>query len=138
MYKHTQRGDVIIISMVVGGLITFFSTIWFGPLIAFASTASIVGLLALFCTLTVTVDGETISARFGPGLIGFSWSRADVLKAEAAETPWYFGWGIRYFGDGWLYNVSGLESVELTLTSGKKVRIGTDDVPGLLAAIDAG
>ena len=137
MYKHTQRGDVIIVSTVIAAAITFPSMLFAGPLIALLATAGIVGVLALFWSLTVTVDSETVRIHFGPGLIRFSWARADILSAQAATTPWYYGWGLRFYNGGWLYNVSGTESVELSLQGSKNVRIGTDDVEGLLAAIRA-
>ena len=137
MYTHTQRGDVIILSAVLGGAVTFLSTLFLGPVTALLSTALLVGILALFGSLTVTVDGDLIEARFGPGVIRFSWKQSEVVSAQPMTTPWYCGWGIRYTGSGWLFNVSGTESVELTLKGGEKVRIGTDDVEGLLAAIRA-
>jgi hypothetical protein len=38
-----------------------------------------------------------------------------------------YGWGIHYYGKGWLYNVAGLDAVEIRLTSGRRLRIGTDE-----------
>jgi hypothetical protein len=49
--------------------------------------------------------------------------------------PWYAGWGIRWTGDGWLYNVSGLRAVELRTRHGKRYLIGTDRPEELEAAI---
>jgi len=37
---------------------------------------------------------------------------------------------------GWMYNVWGLDAVELNLTSGKVFRIGTDEPAELLAAVE--
>jgi hypothetical protein len=48
---------------------------------------------------------------------------------------WWYGWGIRR-GPGFrLYNVSGLDAVELRLKSGEVRRIGTDDPLALAAAL---
>jgi hypothetical protein len=47
-----------------------------------------------------------------------------------------WGWGIRLTPRGWLFNVSGLDAVELTMTTGKHYRIGTYDPMGLARAID--
>jgi hypothetical protein len=47
---------------------------------------------------------------------------------------WY-GWSIRLTPHGWLYSVSGLAAVELTLQDGKRLRIGTDEPERLCQAI---
>ena len=36
---------------------------------------------------------------------------------------------------GWLYNVSGLDAVAITLRDGRKFALGTDDPEGLVTAI---
>jgi hypothetical protein len=47
------------------------------------------------------------------------------------------GWGIRALHKGWLWNIAGLDAVELELKTGRVFRIGTDDadVDDLIAAI---
>jgi len=47
----------------------------------------------------------------------------------------YWGWGIIRIRNGWLYSVSGTAGVEVTLKSGKKFRIGTDEPDTLRQAI---
>jgi hypothetical protein len=51
------------------------------------------------------------------------------------RNKWWYGWGIRLTPHGWLFNVGGLDAVELELASGRKFRIGTDEPQGLLNAI---
>jgi hypothetical protein len=48
---------------------------------------------------------------------------------------WRNGFGIRIGPGFWLYNVSGLDAVELRLRSDEVRRIGTDDPEGLAAAL---
>lgn len=48
------------------------------------------------------------------------------------KNPWYYGWGIRLPPHGWLFNVSGLDAVEIELAFGRTFRVGTDR-PGELA-----
>lgn len=93
--------------------------------------------LLLFSILTVKVDGEEVSVRFGVGLIRKRFPLSEIESHSAVRNPWYYGWGLRRTPIGWLYNVSGLEAVEITLKDGRKVRIGTDDPTGLDAAIGA-
>jgi len=47
------------------------------------------------------------------------------------------GWGVHLTPCGWLYNVSGLDAVAITLRDGRKFALGTDDPHGLLAALRA-
>ncbi len=93
--------------------------------------------LLLFSILTVEVDGEEVSVRFGVGLIRKRFPLSEIESHSAVRNPWYYGWGLRRTPIGWLYNVSGLEAVEITMKDGRKVRIGTDDPAGLDAAIGA-
>ena len=106
------------------------------PFLLIILTALAVSLL-LFSILTVKVDGEEVSVRFGVGLIRKRFPLSEIESHSAVRNPWYYGWGLRRTPIGWLYNVSGLEAVEITLKDGRKVRIGTDDPTGLDAAIGA-
>jgi len=54
-----------------------------------------------------------------------------VIIVKLGLASWLVGWGIRWTGSGWLFNVSGLDAVELSLKSGRRFRIGTDDPRGL-------
>ena len=45
------------------------------------------------------------------------------------------GWGVHFVGDGWLYNVFGLDAVRISMKSGKIIYIGTDEPQVLAAAI---
>ena len=49
----------------------------------------------------------------------------------------YGGWGIRYapFGKGWAYNVHGSQGVQLELTNGKRILIGSQRAEELARAI---
>jgi len=58
-----------------------------------------------------------------------------VTAVRQVRNHWYYGFGIRKVPNGWMYNVSGLDAVELHLTSGKVFRIGTDDVDQLFGVL---
>lgn len=136
-YEHTQPGYVTGPALAAGAAITPLSvraeygTVGVGGLLMTGAFA--VGAV-LFSSLTVRVTDEALCFYFGPGF----WTRRIPLDAiEAAEpvrnAAWY-GWGIRYTGRGWLYNVSGLEAVELTVRDEGRLRIGTDE-PERLAQV---
>lgn len=135
-YRHTQFGTVIVLSLLfaVAGTISLSFlegvpdwTRWIGVLIAVA--------LVLFFDLTAEIDETSVRLRFGIGLIRRSVPLAAVASCRAVRNTVLMGWGIHYIGRGWLYNVSGMEAVEIQLKDGTRLRIGTDDPEGLLAAI---
>jgi hypothetical protein len=94
----------------------------------------LVWLLVTFSRLTVEITHE-IRVFFGRG-----WPRRTVDPAQVTGervvrgSPWH-GWGIRWIPHGWLWNVWGLDAVELNLVSGKVLRVGTDEPEALLAAV---
>jgi hypothetical protein len=51
------------------------------------------------------------------------------------QTGWYYGWGVRMGSGGWMFNVSGLDAVEIEMESGGRFRIGTDEPEELVRAI---
>ncbi len=94
-----------------------------------------VGIVTLFSRLEVTVSAGDLTAAFGFGRPHRTIPLADIVKAGRVRNHWYYGFGIRATPGGWMYNVWGLDAVELELKSGKNVRIGTDDPDNLLAVL---
>ena len=91
--------------------------------------------LVLFYKLTITINEETLCASFGIGTIRKRVSVANIVACEPIRIRWWYGWGIHLTPYGWLYNVSGLDAVAITLRNGRKLALGTDDPQGLAAAI---
>ena len=128
MYRHRQIGWLIVTGF--GAIAGFLGYVAFrshqpGPLVP----AALVALaLVLFGALTVDVNDEFIEVRFGPGVIRKKWRLADVQSCQKVRNHWWYGWGIRWIGrDKWLFNVSGLDAVELSMKDGKTYRVGTDE-----------
>lgn len=128
-YKRTQIGWVVI---------SISAAIAIASVIKGVSTAGYIGLtVALLCvvffsTLTVVTDDDGIEVRFGPGPLvhrRIRWSQ--IRSSHTVRNSWLSGFGIRWIGAGWMYNVSGLDAVELKLANGRRFRIGTDDPAGL-------
>lgn len=139
VYKRTQIGYLMLAFIAIGILLVlnyFYLSGNTNPFLLIILAALAVSLL-LFSILTVKVDGEEVSVRFGVGLIRKRFPLSEIESHSAVRNPWYYGWGLRRTPIGWLYNVSGLEAVEITLKDGRKIRIGTDDPTGLDAAIGA-
>jgi hypothetical protein len=94
--------------------------------------------LVLFYKLRITIDGETLSASFGIGIIRKRVRFTEIAGCEPIRIRWWYGWGIHLTPYGWLYNVSGFDAVAITLGDGRKFALGTDDPHGLTTAIRAG
>ncbi|MBI3050283.1 MAG: hypothetical protein HYY76_18455 [Acidobacteria bacterium] len=131
-YRHTQIGFVIVAAVGAG----FATASYIG--VASSSRGLMVVLvvlgavLLLFPTLTTVVADGVFEVFFGPGLIRRRIDLSDIREVRIVSNPWYCGWGIRWIGRGWLWNVSGLRGVELELKDGRRFRVGTDE-PELLA-----
>ena len=134
-YRHTQFGAVVVGSLAASTLVLIglglaYSDpifIWGGPILMGSAAL-------LFYNLTVEIDAIHLSFRFGIGWIRKRVPLAEIVAVQPVRNSWWYGWGIHRTPHGWLYNVSGREAVEITLTSGKRFRLGTDE-PRRLAQV---
>ena len=139
-YEHTQVGHVVIWTLVAAAvLVALQATVKLGPHREPLLIVSVVLLiaLALFYKLTITIDNVTLRASLGIGLIRKRVRIAGIVGCESIRIRWWYGWGIHLTPYDWLYNVSGLEAVAITLRNGRKFALGTDDPHGLVEAIQA-
>jgi hypothetical protein len=136
LYRHSQTG--ILMYLTLGPLILV------ALVIAAARGWEPVGLIVagillvtlwLFHSLEVEVTQAQMVLRFGPGIIQKAFYLREIRSARKVRNPWYYGWGIRLVPGGWMFNVSGLDAVEIELASGKRYRIGTDQPVRLLEAV---
>ncbi len=126
-YHHTQIGYLIIAVFVFFCIFLVLLMVYHGfNWIGFIVLIFLAICLALFATLTVSIDNDALEIRFGIGLIRKRFSLKDIVSCQVVKNPWYYGWGVRLTPHGWLYNVSGFDAVEITMRDGKKYRIGTD------------
>ncbi len=143
-YEHTQPGHVTRLSLLAPAvlmLVILLAVPQSAPL-PVQATLIIIGAMGLcllgawlFWSLTVAVDDARLEIRFGPGLIRTRWPLNDIASCRPVRTWFWHGWGVHWTFDGWLYNVSGFGAVEVTLRSGRRFRIGTDEPMALAEAI---
>jgi len=138
-YRNTQPGYVTGSSLAGAAALTFFA--WraeFGSMdpIGWTLTGAFAGLAYLFSSLTVVIDDGELRFYFGPGFWTKRIPLATIERVETVHNSSFVGWGIRYFGSGWLYNVSGWDALELTLADGTILRIGTDEPEALKQALN--
>ena len=108
------------IAVITGGsgiVVALRNTLQSIPLLA--SSAIILICAILFDSLTVTVLTNLIEIRFGIGIIRKQFDITKIQSAAIVRNKWYYGWGIRLTPHGWLYNVAGLDAVEIRLNNGK-------------------
>ena len=135
-YRHTQIGWVILAAAALTGLVAIPRLIAAELAPAAAGLGVVLALvIAGFGSMTVTLTDGFIEARFGVGLLKRRIPLEHVRAYRRVRNPWYFGWGIRFFPGGTLYNVSGTSAVELVLDTGRRVRIGTDDADALVRVL---
>jgi hypothetical protein len=115
-----------VVLMIDGGSMVLAGAIIFGGGI----------LLNLFAVLTVRVDGSHVSATFTFGFPNYRIALSEIESVTAVRNKSWWGIGLRKIPGGWMYNVWGLDAVELTRTGASVFRIGTDDPSGLANAIN--
>jgi uncharacterized membrane protein YuzA (DUF378 family) len=139
-YERTQRAFLLnwlLVPVVVGVIAALLfggGPVWAWLLVIVVGAAA-AWIVATFGMLTVIVDETRVRIYFGRGWPRRTVPLADVVSARAVRNSWWYGWGIRWFPGGTLWNVWGLDAVELELRAGRLLRIGTDDVEGLLGVL---
>ena len=138
IYRHKQAGWVLIVSLTLVMLLETTLAILLHFYWLMLIDAPLLVLALLFGSLSVMVEETAVTVRFGPGPIRFRYLVKDIESAKAVRNGWYYGYGIRRLPSGWLYNVSGLDAVEIELKDGHVHRIGTDEPEALEKAIQRG
>ena len=137
-YEHKQIGHIVIwgllILMAISAVGAVFQSSYRPETILIVSIVLLIALV-LFYRLTITIDDENLCVSFGIGIISKRVPIAEIVACEPIRIRWWYGWGIHLTPYGWLYNVSGLDAVTITLSDGRKFALGTDDPQGLLDAI---
>ena len=135
-YRHYQspRWFMLIAAPVFSCITLFLVTT---GSFSIAWTVILIGLIVgtLFWGLTVEVNKAIIRLSFGFGIIHRSIPRERIATVTQVRNRWWYNFGIRWTPHGWMWNISGLDAVELTYHNGKKFRIGTDEPEALLEAL---
>lgn len=127
MYKHVQSGWLLLTLVGLGILLTGYLGILCSNWIALTVFGMLVICAILFASLTVTVNNNFVEIRFGVGVVRRKFTLEEIKSCAVVRNRWWYGWGIRKISKGWLFNVSGLDAVELAMRNGRVYRIGTDE-----------
>ncbi len=101
-----------------------------GVVLVFAGVIVVLGSV-----LTVKVDNDRVSAAFFAGWPKHRIELDEIESATRVRNKAWWGLGVRKVPGGWMYNVGGLDAIEIVRTNGKKFRIGTNDPDGLENAL---
>jgi hypothetical protein len=137
MYIHRQFGWFTVFALTAMAVwFAFVAALSPGDRGEFQSIFLMIAALQLaFYQLTTIVTESTLTVRYGVGLLAFRFPLSEITQITERNVPWYAGYGIRWVGDAWLFNVSGNDAIEVTFASGRKVWVGTDDPNGLAAIL---
>ena len=135
-YRHHQVGWMTVAA--AGALVALAGSLsLFGG--ATRPTVAVLGVLVLvlvlFARLVVTVTDSEVTAAFNLGFPSRRIALSEIRTFHKVRNPWIYGWGVRGIPGGWMFNVSGLDAVELVLDTGRRFRIGTDEPDALLTAL---
>ncbi len=142
LYEHTQIGYLIWIIFLAVFLIFSFIFITITIQVGFILPILIFMILILFVlisfsSLNVTLDRNYLTIKFGYGLYKKKFLIKSIKSVKTVRNHWYYGWGIRVWFHPYriIYNVSGLDAVEIILKTGQIYAIGTDKPKELEKAI---
>lgn len=137
MYSHKQIAWAILFLMTWIFSFTLLAVYLLGPITGLLLFAGFVLLVAfLFHGMTVIVKDNTIKWGFAFGWFGQTLSLSEIVSYQAVTNSWRHGIGLRISHDGFVYSAHGFKAVELVLQDDTKIRIGTNDQEGLIAALD--
>ena len=95
--------------------------------------------LLVFYKLTIIVDDKFVTFKLGIGLVRKSYKISDLKSCRPVTNSALNGIGIRMLPNGWLYNVTGIEAIELQFHNKNSiVRIGTnkpDEISQLIRSL---
>jgi hypothetical protein len=135
IYRHTQVSRATLVGMgIAWAAVAWWSVRVSDPMLVIIG-AFIALVLLVFSTLTVTVRDGVLGLFFGLGLIRRRILLSRIRDVRVVRSPWYYGWGIRLIPTGWLWNVSGLDGVEVQFEDGHRFRVGSDEADRLAEAL---
>ncbi|MFK5854785.1 MAG: hypothetical protein QM503_01555 [Bacteroidota bacterium] len=143
--RYTEKQtSFVIIGVLIGILILLFISYnynWSNVTIDFSGVMVVsiilVVSLILFFQMRTSVDSEKIHISYGIGLINKRILISNIEQVTVVRNSWYYGFGIRMLKNGWLYNIKGLDAVELKMKNSRSIiRIGTGDSTSLKRNIE--
>src|SRR5690606_4250002 len=96
----------------------------------------LVGVGLMFSSMTVRIADGRLEWWFGKGFPRYSKALSDI-ESVAVWPSRGFALGIHWTRDGWLYNVSGMKGVHVSMRDGSRFIVGSDEPEALYSALNA-
>lgn len=140
IYEHRQVGTVILLLIgipTIGWAAVVLTTGQPGSLLPLMLIlAFMLAVMVTFSSMTVRVDADAVRLHFGPGVFRRALPLDQVAGVRVVRNTLLMGLGIHFIRGGLIYNVSGLDGVEITLKNGRVARIGSEEPAVLARAIE--
>lgn len=131
VYLHTQPGTVLRWTMGIILMASLISAFVLGKkdikVVLFFVSPLMLGILTLFWSLTIEVTKTHLTHAFNFNFWKRSYKLSEIQNVTKGNSAWYNGYGIRYVGSGWLYNVSGTDIIIVEFKDSSHIWLGTDD-----------
>lgn len=137
-YHHTQHAPLYLLLGGAGAAMLVAAATgvaWPVQLILLCTGLLMLLFSAAFRQLTVSDEGDHLLVQLGPlPLFRRRIAYADIEQVQQARSTFLDGWGIHLSpSGGWVWNLWGFDCVDVCLSRGRKLRVGTDDPEGLEA-----
>ncbi len=139
LYRRTQPGTALVAIIGVASLVAGGAEVAqaHSPRSAAVVATFLIALAFVFATMTITVTTSHVEWELTFGLLRGRLSIAQIDAVSTARVTLLSGLGIRTNGRDWLWIVSGRDVVVLQRRDGRTIRLGSDDVDGVVAAVQA-
>ena len=92
--------------------------------------------LVMFYSLTVELSAEKLKFWFGIGVVRKTIALSEIQATKVVKNPWYYFWGVKGIPGGWFYAIAPGTAVEIELSDGKIIQLGTNQPKKLNQAIE--
>jgi len=139
-YKHTQYGALMfLVFLITGILIAVVSVRLLAenrvPAVILMMVIYLIGLV-MFYSLTVELSAEKLKFWFGIGVVRKTIALSEIQATKVVKNPWYYFWGVKGIPGGWFYAIAPGTAVEIELSDGKIIQLGTNQPKKLNQAIE--
>jgi hypothetical protein len=139
-YKHTQYGALMFMVFLITGMLIAVVSVRLltenrVPSVILMIVVYLIGL-AMFYSLTVELSAEKLKFWFGIGIVQKTIALREIQSTKVIKNPWYYFWGIKSIPGGWFYAIAPGTAVEIELSDGKIIQLGTNQPKKLNQAIE--
>lgn len=130
VYQRRQYASVVVMSFLCYGWLVVVVAVLLGMGVETKDLVDVVPSLLIpvvfmsvaflaFRSLMVLVTASQVELACSFGWPRKRIERSEIVSAVPLRIPWWYGVGIRATPKGWMWNVSGINTVLLTLANGK-------------------